>query len=88
MREKDSLPRRRRRLNGFQVLKRGIEKIIKDSNSIYYCLLIFLTSRDFPSYLTISGTRIERDFYFNFLNHTFKLIQHSFNISPDNTISL
>ena len=64
MNERDSTPRKLRRLNGLQVLKRGIEKIIKDSNSIYYSLLIFLTFPDFPSYLTISGTRIERGFIF------------------------
>ena len=64
MNERDSTPRKLRSLIGLQVLKRGIEKIIKDSNSIYYSLLIFLTSSDFPSYLTISGTRIERGFIF------------------------
>ena len=53
MNERDSTPQRRRCLNGFQVLKHGIEKIIKDSNSIYYSLLIFLTSPELPSYLTI-----------------------------------
>ena len=64
MNERDSTPQRRRSLNGIQVLKHGIEKIIKDSNSIYYSRLIFLTSSDFPSYLTISGTRIERGYIF------------------------
>ena len=64
MNERDSTPRKLRRLNGLQVLKRGIEKIIKDSNSKYYSFLIFLTSTDFPSYLTISGTRNERSFIF------------------------
>ena len=64
MNERDSTHRKLRRLNGLQVLKRGIEKIIKDSNSIYYSFLIFLTSTDFPSYLTISGTRNERSFIF------------------------
>ena len=29
-----------------------------------------------------------KELYFNILNHTFKLIQHSFNVSPNNTISL
>ena len=46
-------PRKLLRLNGLKGLKHGIEKIIKVSNSIYYSLLIFLTSPDFPSYLTI-----------------------------------
>ena len=64
MNERDSTPRKLRCLNGLQVLKRGIEKIMKDSNSIYYSLLIILTSPDFPSYLTISGTRNERSFIF------------------------
>ena len=64
MNERDSTPRKLRRLNGLQVLKRGIEKIIKDSNSIYYSLLILLTSPDFTSNLTISGTRIERGLIF------------------------
>ena len=64
MNERDSTPRKLRGLNELQVLKRGLEKIIKDSNSIYYSLLIFLTLPDFPSYLTISGTRIERSFIF------------------------
>ena len=53
MNERDSTPRKLRRLNGLQVLKRRIEKIIKDSNSINYSLLIFLTSPELPSYLTI-----------------------------------
>ena len=64
MNERDSTPRKIRCLNGLQVLKRGIEKIMKDSNSIYYSLLILLTSPDFTSNLTISGTRIERGLIF------------------------
>ena len=64
MNERDSTPPKLRGLNGLQFLKRGIEKIIKDSNSMYYSLLIFPTSPDFPSYLTISGTRIERGIIF------------------------
>ena len=57
--------------------------------SIYYNLLIFLTfprfSQLFNSEWNENGTRI---CYFTFLNHTFKSIQHSFNISPNITICL
>ena len=60
----DSNPRRPCSLNGFQVSMVGIIKINKDNNiNIYYSLFIsFWLSPVLPSYLTLSGTRMERGF--------------------------